>query len=154
MCLQSPKAQYIKPIQALHPKIRNRIGKRRPIIPSPGQRLPIPHNHIRSPHGTQRINLQRARLAINRKHLALAVLRAIRRRARGVVVVEKAVQTRAVDDRVAGVEEAEAQRVAIARQAGAVVRVVDGVAARVWAVSGIGLGLVVWRFGLGKGDQD
>lgn len=108
--------KYIKPgIQTLHPKIRNRIGKRRPIIPSPGQRLSIPHNHILSPHGTQRINLQPARLAINRKHLALAVLRAIRRRARGIVVIEEAVQTRAEDDCDAGVEEPEAQRVAIAR---------------------------------------
>ena len=94
--------------------MRNRIRKRRLIIASPSQRLPITHDHILRSHRTQRIHLQSTRLPIHAKHLALAVLRAIRRRARGVIIIEETVQTCTVDHGVAGVQQTETKRVAVA----------------------------------------
>lgn len=88
--------------------MRNSIRKRRLIIPRLCQRLPITHDHILRPNRTQRIHLQPTRLPVNTKHLALTVLRAIRRRARGVVVIEETVQACAVDHSVSGVEQTEA----------------------------------------------
>lgn len=129
--------------ETLQTKIRNRIRKRRPIIPGRRQRPLIPHQHILRPHRTQRINHQPIRPAINVEHLALTIHGTRRRRARRVVVVEEAVQTRAVDERVVRVEEAEAERVAVAGEAGGVVGVVDGCVAVVGAVGGVGVGLVV-----------
>ena len=77
-------------------------------------------------------------LPIKLKHLALAVLCAVRSRARRVVVVEEAVQARAVDHRIPRVEEAEAKRVAVSGKTGAVVWVFDG------GVGGVGTVFCVW----------
>lgn len=135
-------------------KPSNRIRKRRPIIPRPNNPLPIPNNHPLRPNRTQRINHQPARLPLNTKHFTLTNLLIIIRRARGIVVIKETVQSSTVDDRVARVEEAQAQRVAVSGEAVGEVWVVEGGVGFVGAVGGVGVGLVVGGFGLDEADED
>lgn len=135
-------------------KPSNRVRKCRPIIPRPNNPFPIPHNHPLRPNRTQRINHQPARLPLNTKHLALTNLVIIIRRARRVIVIEETVQSRAVNNRVARVEQAQAQRVAVSGQAVRKIGVIESGVGFVGAVGGVGVGLVIGGFGLDEADED
>lgn len=76
------------------------------------------------------------------------------RRACGIIVIEETVQSGTVDNCVARVEQAQAQRVAVSGQAVREVRVVEGGVGLVGAVGGVGVGLVVGGFGLDEADED
>lgn len=106
------------------------------------------------PHRTKPINHQPPSFPLNTKHLTLTALRITRRRAFCVVVVEEAVQTRAVDDRAPSVEEAEAQRVAVSGEAASEIWILEGGVGLVGAVEGVWVGLVVGGFGLDEADED
>lgn len=100
-------------------------------------------NHVGDTNSAEGINSQATGGAFNTEDLALAVLWSRECRAVSAVVVEEAVQTSTIDDYVFAVEHTEAEGIAVAREAGAVVGVVEGGVSWVWAVGSIGVRLVV-----------
>lgn len=86
--------------------------------------LPFDGDHVGRANCAQRVHSQRRRGAVNAEDLTLAILRAATVAARRAVVIEEAVQTRAVDGDGPAVVDAQTQSIAVAGQASAEVGVV------------------------------
>lgn len=107
-------------------------------------------DHVRSTDSLIAVDIQTRDRTIDTENLALAILAVADIRARCTVVVEEAVQTQSVHGNSRAVDDAQTQRVAVPWQTATKVRVRPGRPGDGLIGPGrrIGLGLVVWRFGL------
>lgn len=135
-------------MKILKSEVCNGSSIRSQIITDDCKRSTSLDNHVGDTNSAEGVNRQATSGALNTEDLALAVLRSRECRAVSAVVIEEAVQTSTIDDDVFAVEHTETEGVAVTREAGAVVGVVEGGVRWVGAVGSIGVRLVVSKRGM------